>query len=52
VIEPPFDASIVDVDPDGVSRTARRLGPVAVTDPVFAAEEERWRWAGDRWAPA
>jgi Calcineurin-like phosphoesterase len=51
VIEPPFDASIVEVDPDGVSRTARRLGPVAVTDPVFAADEERWRRVGDRWSP-
>ena len=27
VIEPPFDATIVEIDPDGVSRTARRLGP-------------------------
>ena len=52
VIEPPFDATIVEVDPDGVSRTARRLGPIAETDPVFAADEERWRPVGDRWVPA
>ncbi len=49
LIEPPFDATIVEIDPEGVRRSARRLGPVAETDPVFAAGEERWRWVGDRW---
>ena len=49
LIEPPFDATIVEIDPEGVRRTARRLGAVAETDPVFAADEERWRWAGSRW---
>jgi hypothetical protein len=51
VIEPPFDATIVEIGPAGldVTRTARRLGEVAVTDPVFAGDEERWRGAGDRW---
>jgi hypothetical protein len=50
LIEPPFDATIVDVDPDGVSRSVRRLGPVAEPDPVFAADEEQWRWDGHAWA--
>ncbi len=51
VIEPPFDATIVEIDTTGprVRRTARRLGEIAVTDPVFAADEEHWRWSGDRW---
>ena len=51
VIEPPFDATIVEIDPSSltVRRTARRLGEIAVTDPVFAPDDERWRWAGDRW---
>ena len=51
LIEPPFDATIVEIDPIGldVRRTARRLGEVAVTDPVFSGDEERWRRAGDRW---
>lgn len=52
LIEPPFDATIVEIDREGVRRTARRLGPVAETDPVFATDEERWRWAGDRWEAA
>ena len=51
LIEPPFDATIVEIDPAGlgVHRTARRLGEIAETDPVFAADEERWRWAGEGW---
>ena len=51
MIEPPFDATIIDVDPTalGVRRTARRLGEVAVTDPVFAADEELWQKIGDGW---
>ena len=51
VIEPPFDATIVEIDAKAgsVSRTARRLGEIAVTDPVFAADDERWQWADGRW---
>ncbi len=51
LIEPPFDATIVEIDPAGlgVHRTARRLGEIAETDPVFAADEERWRWAREGW---
>ena len=51
MIEPPFDATLVEIDTTGpaVRRTARRLGDVAVTDPVFAADEERWQWDGARW---
>ena len=49
VIEPPFDATLVEIDATSVRRTARRLGEIAVTDPVFAADDERWQWSGDRW---
>ena len=51
VIEPPFDATIVEIDATSldVRRTARRLGEIAVTDPVFAADDERWQRTGDRW---
>jgi Calcineurin-like phosphoesterase len=51
LIEPPFDATIVDIDTTTlrVRRTARRLGDVALTDPVFAADEELWQKTGDGW---
>jgi hypothetical protein len=49
LIEPPFDATLVEIDGTSVRRTARRLGEVAVTDPVFAADDERWQWTDDRW---
>ncbi len=49
MIEPPFDATLVEIDGTSVRRTARRLGEIAVTDPVFAADDERWEWTGDRW---
>jgi Calcineurin-like phosphoesterase len=49
VIEPPFDATLVEIDGTSVRRTSRRLGEIAVTDPVFAADDERWLWTGDRW---
>jgi hypothetical protein len=49
LIEPPFDATIVEIDGGTVARTARRLGPLAETDPVFTADDERWRWVGDQW---
>lgn len=52
LIEPPFDATLVEIDGTSVRRTARRLGEVAVTDPVFAADDERWLWTGDGWSPA
>ena len=49
LIEPPFDATLVEIDGTSVRRTARRLGEIAVTDPVFAADDELWQWTGDRW---
>jgi predicted phosphodiesterase len=51
VIEPPFDATIVEIDATslGVRRTARRLGEIAPIDPVFSAADERWQRSGDRW---
>jgi hypothetical protein len=49
MIEPPFDATLVEIDGTSVRRTARRLGEIAVTDPVFAADDERWQWADDHW---
>ena len=49
LIEPPFDATLVEIDGPSVRRTARRLGEIAVTDPVFAADDERWQWADGRW---
>jgi len=52
LIEPPFDATIVEIDTTALSvrRTARRLGEIAPTDPVFAADHERWQRADHRWA--
>lgn len=52
LIEPPFDATLVEVDGTTVRRTARRLGEVAVTDPVFVPDEERWEWADGAWSAA
>jgi hypothetical protein len=51
VIEPPFDATIVEIDAAKLSvrRTARRLGGVAPIDPVFSADDEHWRRIDDRW---
>ncbi len=51
MIEPPFDATIFEIDPTALSvrRTARRLGEVAVTDPVFAPDDERWQRLDGRW---
>jgi hypothetical protein len=51
LIEPPFDATIVEIDAKAgsVRRTARRLGEIAVTDPVFAADDEHWQWVDGRW---
>ncbi len=53
LIEPPYDATIVDIDPSGprVRRRARRLGETAPIDPVFAPADESWEWAG-RWQTA
>ena len=50
VIEPPYDATIVEIDPTAllVRRTSRRLGSVAAFDPVFTGDEESWRWV-ERW---
>jgi predicted phosphodiesterase len=52
LIEPPFDATLVELDGTSVRRTARRLGELAVTDPVFAPDEERWQWADGAWRAA
>ena len=51
LIEPPFDATIVEVDATSLSvrRTARRLGEIAQTDPVFAGDDERWQRIDERW---
>jgi hypothetical protein len=51
MIEPPFDATIVEIDAAAlsVSRTARRLGEIATTDPVFAAGNERWHLTDRGW---
>lgn len=51
LIEPPFDSTIVEIDTTDLSvrRTARRRGEIAVTDPVFAADDERWRRTDDGW---
>ena len=50
LIESPFDATIVELDPAAleVRRTSRRLGEPAPFDPVLAPDEERRRWDG-RW---
>ena len=50
LIEPPFDATLLELDGTRVRRTARRHGEIAVTDPVFAADDEHWEWSDDRWA--
>lgn len=52
LIEPPFDATLVEIEGTSVRRTARRLGEIAVTDPVFAVDDERWRWSAGGWAAA
>lgn len=51
LIEPPFDATIVELDATGLSarRTARRLGEIAAPDPVFAGDDERWQRTDDGW---
>lgn len=51
LIEPPFDATIVEVDATSLSvrRTARRLGEIAHTDPVFAGDDERWQKTDEGW---
>jgi hypothetical protein len=51
LIEPPFDATIVELDPAGLSarRTARRLGEIAEIDPVFAGDDEHWQRIDGRW---
>ena len=50
LIESPFDATIVELDPAAleVRRTSRRQGEPAPFDPVLAPDEERRRWDG-RW---
>jgi predicted phosphodiesterase len=52
LIEPPFDATIVEIDATGLSarRTARRMGEVAAIDPVLAGDDERWELTDGEWA--
>jgi hypothetical protein len=52
LIEPPFDATVVEIEPTQVTRSARRLGPRASVDPVLAPDRERWTWSGEGWARA
>jgi predicted phosphodiesterase len=54
LIEPPYEAAIVEVDLEEpkVTRCARRLGPAAAVDPVFAGDEEHWEWRRSRWMMA
>jgi hypothetical protein len=51
LIEPPFDATIVEIDATRLSirRTARRLGEIAPIDPVFSGDDGRWRVSDGRW---
>jgi hypothetical protein len=51
LIEPPFDATIVEIDATSLSarRTARRLGEVASIDPVFVGDDECWHWTDECW---
>lgn len=52
LVEPPFDCTIVEIttqDEVCVERRATRLGRVSLINPVFAADEERWRFDGDYW---
>ena len=51
LIEPPFDATVVEIDPTGSSarRTTKRLGERAPIDPVFADDDERWQKTDERW---
>lgn len=55
LVEPPFDATIVEIT-DGahprVTRSTRRLGPKAPVDPVFANAGRRWTWTGTGWRGA
>jgi calcineurin-like phosphoesterase family protein len=51
LIEPPFDSTIVEIDAAALSvrRTTRRLGAIALVDPVFAGDDESWQRTDDRW---
>jgi hypothetical protein len=51
LIEPPFDCTLLELDPEGhgATRTARRLGPAGAVDPVFAPEGESWHWSTNAW---
>jgi predicted phosphodiesterase len=52
LIEPPFEATIVELADGTVTRSARRLGPRPERDPVFAPDEERWTWSPAGWERA
>ncbi len=54
LIEPPFEATLLDLREDGaglaVNRTAHELGRAEERrDPRLAPAEEAWRFAGGRW---
>ena len=51
MIEPPFDATLVEIDAAALSvrRTARRLGEIGAPDPVFAPDEEQWQYTDGAW---
>jgi hypothetical protein len=51
LIEPPFDATVVELDPSAgtARRIARRLGPTMPVDPVFSPDDETWAWGADGW---
>ena len=57
LIEPPFEATLLDLREDGaglaVNRTAHELGRAEERrDPRLAPAEEAWRFAGGRWCGA
>lgn len=51
LIEPPFDATIVELDlaSQTARRIARRLGPTMPVDPVFDPDDETWAWSAGEW---
>jgi hypothetical protein len=55
LIEAPHEIAIVDVEPGRARRRIQVLGPrVAPHDPVLAAADETWEFAGSppRWGSA
>jgi hypothetical protein len=58
LVESPYECAVIDLrlETDGsaeLSRTSHRLARgAAAHDPVFAPDEERWRFDGGTWRPA